>query len=122
MVSAVKTASLGLEVYEQTRSLELFERAERVIPGAKLGGSVICPAGMYGHYSPNAMAPGYPIYFSDARGALMPLGPFRISRPRGVVQPPTSTRYGFVGEYPGNSGRWRPDRVVRQHRALHSDS
>ena len=69
MVSAVKTASLGLEVYEQTRSLELFERAERVIPGAKLGGSVICPAGMYGHYSPNAMAPGYPIYFSDARGA-----------------------------------------------------
>ena len=69
MVTSVKAASLGLAVYEQTRSRELFERAERVIPGAKYGGAVICPAGMCGHYSLNAMAPGYPIYFSEARGA-----------------------------------------------------
>jgi glutamate-1-semialdehyde 2,1-aminomutase len=69
MDSAAQAASLGLGVYEQTKSQELFERAKRVVPGAMLAGSVVCPDGMYGHYSPNAMAPGYPIYFSRAQGA-----------------------------------------------------
>ena len=69
MSTAARTRVGSLDVYDQTRSHAIFERAKRVIPGARLAGSVVCDAGMYGHYSPNAAAPGYPIYFADADGA-----------------------------------------------------
>lgn len=54
-----------MEIYKQAKSLALYERAKKVIPG--------CPycrdGGMYGHYSTSVSARGNPVYFSKSCGS-----------------------------------------------------
>ncbi len=54
-----------MELYRQTNSRSLYERAKKVIPGCP-----VCPdGGMYGHYSTSVWARGNPIYFSRSEGS-----------------------------------------------------
>jgi glutamate-1-semialdehyde 2,1-aminomutase len=54
-----------MELYRQTNSQSLYERAKKVIPGCPF-----CPeGGMYGHYSTSVWARGNPVYFSRSEGS-----------------------------------------------------
>jgi len=50
-------------------SAALHARAQRIIPGASIGGARVLDQGMYGHYAMNYAAPGYPRYFARAEGS-----------------------------------------------------